>query len=160
MMDSPEAPRSRRLALCTASTARTGLITGGLLVLVMLASLAVANGVTALERFAWLRNDIGRLIFGLVMLIPVCRFLVIPRRMFASALIGWSVFAIGYDFAGMYFSSLFTALGRTPFEVFVLGMIFYGVAAVLSWVAWMVLAAMHGLIVPARRRIHLSHHHQ
>lgn len=158
-MNPPEAQRSRLRVIYGIPTLRTGLITGSLLVLVMLASLFAATRVPGFESFAGVRNDICRAFFGLIMLIPVFRFLTLPRRMFASALIGWVIFAMGYDFAGMYFSNLFTTLGHTPFELFILGIVFYGVVAAVSWVAWMVLTAAHEPVAP-RRHIHTSHHHR
>ncbi|HVB36189.1 MAG TPA: hypothetical protein VND42_03030 [Candidatus Acidoferrales bacterium] len=159
-MNSPEARKSRLHAIYGIATLRVGLMTGGLLVLVMLASLFAATRVPGFESFAGVRNDICRAIFGLVMLIPIFWFLHRPRRMFASALIGWIVFAIGFDFAGMYFSDLFTTLGRTPFEVLILGLCFYGVVAATSWVSWMVLAVSHDPTVPASRHIQTTHRHR
>lgn len=159
-MNAPEARRSQLRAVLSAPALRTGLITGLLLVLVMLASLFVADRVPAFEASAWIRNDICRVLFGVVMLIPIFRFFAFPRRMFASALAGWSIFAIGYDFAGMYFHSLFASLAWTPFQAFVLGMIFYGVVAAVSWVAWMLLAATQVPLVPSRRRLHHHPHHR
>lgn len=156
-MNSAEARRSRMRVLYAIAPLRIGLLTGGLLVLVMLASLFVANRLPTLESAAALRNDICRAVFGVVMLIPIFVFLAHSLRMFASALFGWSIFALGYDFAGMYFSNLFTALGRTPFEVLILGLVFYGVVAAVSWVAWMVLAVSHEPAVPATRHIHNPH---
>ncbi|MHB8486500.1 MAG: hypothetical protein ACYDCM_12360 [Candidatus Acidiferrales bacterium] len=159
-MNSPEAHRSRMRVLYAIAPLRIGLLTGGLLVVVMLASLFAADRLPALESAAALRNDICRATFGLVMLIPVFLFLSHPRRMFASALFGWSLFALGYDFVGMYFSNLFTALGRTPFEVLVLGLVFYGVVAAVSWVAWIVLTVSHEPAAPATRHIHTTPHHR
>lgn len=159
-MNSPETHGSRMRVLYAIAPLRIGLLTGGLLVLVMLASLFTANRLPALESAAALRNDICRATFGVVMLIPITFFLSQSRRMFASALLAWSIFALGYDFAGMYFSNLFTALGRTPFEVLVLGLVFYGVVAAVSWVAWMVLSVSHETAVPATRPIDTTHRHQ
>lgn len=159
-MHSPEAHGSRMRVLYAIAPLRIGLLTGGLLVAVMLASLFVANGVPALEPAASLRNDICRAAFGLVMLIPIFMFLGHALRMFASALLAWSLFALGYDFAGLYFPNLFSALGRTPFEVLILGLVFYGVVAAVSWVSWMVFEASHEPVVPAARRIHTTHHHR
>ena len=158
-MNSPEARRSRLHAIYGIPTLRTGLITGGLLVVVMLASLFAATRVPGFESFAGTRNDICRALFGLIMLIPIFRFLHLPRRMFASALIGWVIFVVGYDFAGMYFSDLFTTLGHTPFELFILGAVFYGVVAAISWVAWMVLVAAHEPVAP-RRHVHTPRQHR
>lgn len=159
-MNSPEAHRSRMRVLYAIAPLRVGLLTGGLLVLVMLVSLFTANRLPTLESAAVLRNDICRAAFGMVMLIPIFVFLSHSRRMFASALFGWSLFALGYDFAGMYFSDLFTTLGRTPFEVLILGLVFYGVVAAVSWVAWMVLAVSHETAAPATRHIRTTHHHR
>ena len=128
-------------ALASRSVLRTGLLTGGLLVAVMFISLFVANHVPQLEPVAWLRNNICRAAFGVVMLIPILRFLFQPRRLFSSALIGWLSFTIAYGLAGAWYVNLFTSLGRKPFEAFLLGIVIYGVVAVLSWVILLTLAA-------------------
>lgn len=122
-------------ALTSGPVLRTGLLTGGFLVAVMIASLFVANHIPRLERVAWIRNDVCRLAFGVVMLMPVVRFLTQPRRLISSALIGWTVFTIAYGIAGTLYANLFASLGRNPFEAFLLGMVTYGLIAVISWLA-------------------------
>ncbi|HKW87522.1 MAG TPA: hypothetical protein VJN21_02075 [Candidatus Acidoferrales bacterium] len=122
-------------ALASRPVLRTGMITGASLVIVMLASLFVANHIPQLEHVAWIRNNICRLAFGVVMLIPILRFLLQPRRLISSALIGWTIFSIAYGIAGTIYANLFTSLGRNPLEAFLLGMVTYGVIAVISWVA-------------------------
>ena len=138
-------PRRQREALVRALASRpvlrTGLLTGGLLIGVMSASLFVANNAPRLEHVAWIRNNVCRLVFGVVMLIPVFRFLVQPKRLFSSALIGWVIFTVGYSLAGSWYVDLFTSLGRKPLEAFLLGAVTYGVVAVLSWVVLLILAA-------------------
>ncbi|HEV2298011.1 MAG TPA: hypothetical protein VGR72_05800 [Candidatus Acidoferrales bacterium] len=128
-------------ALASGPVLRTGFLTGGLLVGVMFASLFVANNTPRLEHVAWIRNDACRLVFGVVMLLPILRFLFQPRRLFSSALIGWVIFTIGYGLAGSWYVNLFTSLGRKPLEVFLLGIVTYGVVAVFSWVALLILGA-------------------
>lgn len=128
-------------ALASRPVLRTGLLTGGLLVGVMFASLFVANNTPRLEHVAWIRNDVCRLVFGVVMLVPILRFLFQPRRLFSSALVGWVIFTIGYGLAGSWYVNLFTSLGRKPLETFLLGVVTYGVVAVFSWVALLILAA-------------------
>lgn len=128
-------------ALASRPVLRTGFLTGGLLVGVMFASLFFANNTPRLEHVAWIRNDACRLVFGVVMLLPILRFLFQPRRLFSSALIGWVIFTIGYGFAGSWYVNLFTSLGRKPLEVFLLGIVTYGVVAVFSWVALLILGA-------------------
>lgn len=128
-------------ALASRSVLRTGLLTGGLLVAVMFISLYVANHIPQLERVARLRNDVSRLAFGAVMMIPILRFLFQPKRLFSSALIGWLAFTLAYMLAGAWYANLFASLGRTPLEAFLLGMVVYGVVAVASWVTMTLLTA-------------------
>jgi len=85
------------------------------------------------------------------MMIPVLRFLNRPLQLFASAMIGWVIFVVAYDFSGMYFPNLFQVL-RTPFQALIEGAIIYGVCAVGSWVGEMALHARRHTIAPRRRR--------
>jgi hypothetical protein len=142
------------------SALHTGLYTGALLVIVMTGALLVANRLPWLESRALERNAACYSLFVLFMLIPVGRFLNRPLQMFASAMIGWVIFVIGYDIAGIYFWNLFHVL-RTPFEVLVEGAVIYGVCAVGSWVGGMVLHARTHPMVPRRRRAEdAAHPHQ
>ncbi|HKS68173.1 MAG TPA: hypothetical protein VJR26_13115 [Candidatus Acidoferrales bacterium] len=129
----------------------TGLYSGSLLVIVMLGSLVAANRVPGLERYALERNAASYSLFVLFMLIPVFRFLDRPGKLFASAMIGWMLFILAYDIAGMVFHSLFEAL-RTPFQAMVEGAVIYGVIAVGSWVGGMILEARRHPIAPTRQR--------
>ena len=142
-------------ALASREVLRTGLLSGGLLVAVMVVSLIVANNIPQLEHVAWLRNDACRLVFGLTMLIPIFRFLFQPRRLFSSALIGWVIFAVGYRVAGLWYVNLFASLGRQPLEAFLLGLVIYGVVAVMSWIVLLILAANRQ---PARHAEHGTGH--
>lgn len=129
----------------------TGLYTGALLVIVMLGALVAANRIPGLERYALERNAASYSLFVLFMLIPVFRFLNRPLRLFCAAMLGWMVFVIAYDIAGMVFHDLFQVL-RTPFQAFIEGAVIYGVIAVGSWVGAMVLQARRQPIAPGRRR--------
>jgi len=119
----------------------TGLTTGGLLVVVMLSALIVTNRIPALEAAALERNAISYGLFFAVMLIPICRFLSQPLRLFGAAIIGWTIFAAGYDLAGFAFKNLFDVLRRTPLEALLEGTVVYGICAVAVWVVSMVLHA-------------------
>lgn len=130
----------------------TGLYTGTLLNIVMLGALFAANRIPGLEHYALERNAASYSLFVILMLIPVCRFLNRPVQMFASAMIGWTMFAAGYDIAGMYFLNLFNNL-RTPFQALIEGAIIYGVIAVGSWVGGMILFATSHPMAPRHRRI-------
>lgn len=129
----------------------TGLYMGTLLVIVMLGALVAANRIPGLEQYALERNAASYSLFVLFMLIPVFRFLNRPLRLFSAAMIGWSVFVIAYDIAGMVFHNLFQVL-RTPFQAFIEGAVIYGVISVGSWVGAMVLQARRQPIAPGRRR--------
>lgn len=129
---------------------RTGVYTAALLVIVMFSGLVVANRFPSLERYAFERNAAFYTVFVLLMLVPVIRFLDRPVQMFGSAMVGWVLFVGAYDLAEIYFRNLFQVL-RTPFEALVEGAILYGLCAVGSWVAGMILHARRHPIVPVRK---------
>lgn len=129
----------------------TGIYTGALLIVVMLGSLVAANRVPRFEAYALERNAAAYCLFVLLMFIPVFRFLNRPVRMFASAMIAWTMFSIAYDFAGLYFRDLFDVL-RMPFQAFIEGAAVYGILAAALWVAAMILHARNHPIAPGRRR--------
>ena len=133
---------------------RTGLYTGGLLVLIMVISLIAANRLPWLESRALERNAACYGLFVLFMLIPIVRFWNRPARMFASGVLAWAMFVIAYDIAGMFFRNLFQIL-RTPFEALLEGILVYGVCAVVTWVGGMALLARGNPITPRRRRTDL-----
>jgi hypothetical protein len=130
----------------------TGLYTGSLLVIVMLGSLVAANRIPGLEQYALERNAASYCLFVLFMLIPVFRFLNRPWRLFCAAMVGWTVFVVVYDIAGIVFRDLFKVL-RTPFQALIEGAVVYGVIAVGSWVGGMFLQARKEPIAPSRRRV-------
>lgn len=129
----------------------TGLYTGALLTIVMIGSLVAANRIPGLERYALERNGAAYTMFAMFMLVPVCRFLSHPGRLFSSAMIGWVIFVFAYDIAGIFFHNLFQVL-RTPFQALIEGAVVYGVCAVGSWVGGMLLHARRHTIAPGRRR--------
>jgi uncharacterized membrane-anchored protein YitT (DUF2179 family) len=149
-IDPPSPPETLHPALVT------GLYTGSLLIIVMMGALVAANRIPGLERYALERNAASYSLFVLFMLIPAFRFLNRPLLMFCSAVIGWGMFVVAYDIAGMVFHDLFQVL-RTPFQALIEGMVIYGVMAVGSWVGAMVLLARRQPIAPRRRSHHIGH---
>jgi hypothetical protein len=137
----------------------TGLYTGTLLVMVMFGALVAANRLSWLDNRALERNAASYGLFVIFMLIPVVRFLNRPIQMFTAAMIGWVMFVIAYDIAGMFFRNLFQIL-RTPFQAFIEGAVVYGVFAVGSWVGGMVIHAQHHAITPRRRHNDPAAHHR
>lgn len=133
------------------ATFLTGMYTGALLIVVMLAALVAANRMPTLEPYAIERNAVSYSLFVLVMMIPILKFSNRSLPMFLSAMLGWVLFVAAYDIAGMVFHNLFHVL-RTPFEALIEGSIVYGVLAVASWVARMVSLACREPIQPRRRR--------
>ena len=153
-------PQARAAAKLASPALRTGLYTGALMVIVMAGALIAANRLPWLDNRALERNAASYGLFVMIMLIPICRFLNRPVRMFVSAMIAWSMFVIAYDVAGFFFHNLFDAV-RTPFILFIEGAIVYGVCAVGSWVGAMALQARQQPIAPRRRRSDFySTHHQ
>src|SRR5579863_5490050 len=159
MLESSTTTQSEAAARCAAveattrgrATFFTGIFTGFLLIVVMLAALVAANRIPALEQYALERNAISYTLFVMLMLAPVCRFRKSSLQMFISGMLGWVLFVAAYDLAGMMFHDLFQAL-RAPFELLVEGIIVYGVLAVASWVVRMLSSARREPIQPRRRR--------
>lgn len=147
-----ELPGIRRLAWVRNPALRFGVLTGVYLSLVMITWLVVANRMPWSEQFSGIRNALAAVVFGLVMLIPVCRFLRRPASLFASGITAWALLAFTYLVAGYFFHRLHSR--KTPFEVLVLGALVYGVCAVVCWVATLVLAVRHEhhTVATARRR--------
>jgi hypothetical protein len=65
-------------------------------------------------------------------------------------MIGWVLFAGGYNLAGLYFRDLFDVL-RTPFQALFEGTVVYGVFAGASWVVEMLLHARRHPIAGERK---------
>lgn len=137
----------------------TGLYTGTLLVMVMFGALVAANRLPWLDNRALERNAASYGLFVIFMLIPVVRFMNRPIQMFTSAMIGWMMFVVSYNIAGMFFHNLFQIL-RTPFQALIEGAVVYGVCAVVSWVGAMVLHARHHTITTRRRSHDPAAHHR
>jgi hypothetical protein len=147
----------RSPAAQSSTTLRTGLTLGAALIVVMLGALFTANRIPGSERYALERNAAFCALFVVLMFIPIVRYLNRPMQMFISAMIGWAMFVVAYNIAGMFYQNLFQVL-RAPFEALVEGAMIYGVAAVGSWVGSMCLHARHAPITPRRRRT--DHLHQ
>jgi len=147
----------RFLAAEHRTTVQTGVYMGGVLIVVMIAALFVANRVPGTERYALERNAAFCAVFVICMLIPIARFFNHPGAMFTSAMVGWVCFVIAYNIAGMFYQNLFQIL-RSPFQVLIEGTVVYGVAACGAWVIGMIRQARHHPIAPRRRRT--DHLHQ
>jgi hypothetical protein len=138
-------------ALPTRAGLKTGLLTGGLLSLDMIVALVAANRMPVLEKHALERNVAFCGLFVIFMLIPICRFLHRPVQLFGSGILGWGIFIVAYNLAGIYFANLFAVL-RSPLDALLEGALIYGVTAVVCWVSAMVLQARKQPFVPRRRR--------
>jgi hypothetical protein len=163
MTGTPLEPRPPRVSL-RHKIIFTGIYTGVLLNVVMFGALVAANRVLGLEQYALERNAVSYSAFVIFMLIPILRFFTRPLPMFASAMIGWFLFAIGYDIAGMFFHDLFDSLRHTPFLAVVEGAVVYGVFAVGSWVGGMIMQVRRNPAPLRRQRAnhvaeHAAQHH-
>jgi hypothetical protein len=145
-------PGSRWVAWLHNPTLRVGVLTGIYLNAVMVGALLAANRVPWLEPLALPRNIASFGLFFLVMLIPIFYFRRSAANLFACGMLGWFLFALGYAVTGdFFFPNLFNFwLTRSPFHVFVLGGVIYGVVAVSVWVATLLSAARHHPIAASR----------
>ena len=134
---------------------RIGVLTGLYLTAIMAAALIVANRMPSLDVFAEIRNWSCYALFALIMIVPVCTFLRKPWHLFTSGLTAWLLFSLAYAGAGRIFIFLFTRL-RSPFNVFMIGAMFYGLVAVAVWLVHLIAAmrshmAAHGHVRALRK---------
>jgi hypothetical protein len=134
-------------------TLRVGVMTGLYLTAVMVIAVCMANRLPLFEHLAEIRNWTARGAFLFFMLIPMACFLRAPVKMFASGMAAWAVLSVNYALMGLFFTNLHARLEKTPFQVLILGAVAYGVAAVASWVAGMVLSLRQHPIAASRRRM-------
>lgn len=137
-------------SVCRSSVIHTGLFTGVLLVGVMVGALFVANRMAQFDRIASLRNLVCYTAFGVVMTLPIARYLGSPWRIFTAGITAWIVLAGAYAAATMFFENLINRLYVTPFHLLMLGGLVYGTVAALVWVTASV-ASLLGLT-------HAAHH--
>jgi hypothetical protein len=146
-------PGSRWFQWVRNLTLRVGVLTGLYLTAVMVISVLAATRVEFLEPVADVRNGVAYAAFFFFMMIPIGCFLRSPVKMFASAMCAWAILSVNYALMEIFFIHLHDRLGKTPFHLFILGALVYGVAAVVSWVAGMVLLLRHQPITATRRRM-------
>jgi hypothetical protein len=94
--------------------------------------LLLANRVPHLDQFASERNFALAIAFGLLGLVPTCRFMKFPGRSFLSAITAWAILTVAYSVTELGFPRLATRL--SAFHLFILGSMVFGLLAALSWV--------------------------
>ncbi len=122
-------------------------------------ALLTANRMPRLESLALVRDILSAAVFGLFMLIPICRFWRSPVQLFISSMVAWGLFILAYVGVGNIFGNLYARV-RTPGVVLAYGAMAYGLVAVASWVFSMVHQAVRHPPTPDRRRTRHAHHHR
>jgi hypothetical protein len=122
-------------------------------------ALLAANRMPRLESLALVRDTLSAAIFGLFMLIPICRFWRSPIRLFISGIVAWGLFVLAYVGMVNIFGNLYARV-RTPGVVLAYGAATYGLVSVTSWVFGMVHEAVRHPPSPVRRRTRHAHHHR
>ena len=97
-----------------------------------LAWLLLANRVPHLDKFALQRNLALAIAFGLLGLVPTCRFMKSPVRSFLSAITAWGILTAAYSVTELGFPRLATRL--SAFHLFILGCVLFGLLAAFAWV--------------------------
>jgi hypothetical protein len=115
---------------------RTGVYSGVFLTLVLTGWLVLANRVPILERFALERNIAGGALLGLLALVPIVRFMLMPGHLLASSLVAWFIFSLSYRILCVFFRELSTRL--SPFQVFMLGAVVYMIVTTVCWIGTLI----------------------
>lgn len=152
-MNTPNLPGSKWLRHLRNFTMRVGILTGVYLTTVMVAAVLAANRLPFLEPVADVRNWTFRALFALVMVVPIGCFLRHPPQLFASGMVGWTLFTLAYVVMGFFFPNLHARL-RTPFNIFMIGAVVYALVAVAAWVVGMAREARQQPVIASRRRLH------
>jgi len=132
-------------------TLRSGILVGSYLTAILFASLLLANRVPLLESFAKFRNLFCAAVFALATLLPLWRWRDSATRLFVCGATAWAMFSLMYWVAGKIFIRLHPRFHR-PVQVFLIGAVLYGLAAVVVWVSEMVRHARTQPISASRRR--------
>jgi hypothetical protein len=94
--------------------------------------LLLANRVSYLDQFASVRNVAAAIAFGLLGLVPACRFRKSPGRCFLCGITAWAIFTGMYFLMELHFPRLATRL--SAFQLFILGSMIFGLLATVAWV--------------------------
>jgi len=97
-----------------------------------LAWLLLANRAPHLDQFASERNLSLVIAFGLLGLVPACRFMKYPGRSFLSGITAWAILTAMYCVTELGFPRLATRL--SAFHLFILGCLVFGLLAAVAWV--------------------------
>jgi hypothetical protein len=119
----------------------TGAFEGVLLSMILTAWLLIANRVPYFDRFASVRNALAVGALFLTGLIPVGRFRNSPKDVLPAGAIGLGMACLCYWAWTIYFEEL--ADRMSAFQIFVMGIVAYTLAAVLLWVGSMIRSARH-----------------
>lgn len=133
--------------------ARTGAVMGVLLSTILTAWLFMANREPSLDRFAGIRNAAAAAALLLAALIPIARFRNSAKEIIPAATIGLGMTCVCYKAWTVYFERLADRMGA--FQIFVMGMAVYGLAAALLWLGSLLRSARHHhhlALQPAVRR--------
>ena len=128
---------------------QVGVASGASLSALFLIWLLLANRVPTLDRFSFARNLVAAALGGILLLIPVCRFLKSPSRIFLSGLITWTMLTLTYSTMTATFTELDQLLGT--FHLFVLGTVAYGLLSTVVWVIHVSLNLRQAPAVASRR---------
>lgn len=94
--------------------------------------LLLANCVPHLDQFAYERNLALAIAFGVLGMVPTCRFMKSPSRSFLSGATAWTILTVTYSVTELSFPKLATRL--SAFHLFILGCMLFGLLAALAWV--------------------------
>jgi len=132
------------------SAFRMGIYIGGCLFATFATWVVVANRFSWFERVALERNVIAASAILLFASLPVLRFRRKPGRVLASGLVGWAIFSFLYRLLCLFFEGL--ASWHGAWQVFMVGVVFYLIAATLAWVVGFVLRVRAAHSAPSENR--------
>jgi hypothetical protein len=154
---STQLPGNQWLLWLRSSTVRAGVLVGIYVSFIFVAWLLIANWIPQLAPFAAIRNYFAGTVLLLTLGIPIVKYASQPGRLFLSGATAWTILTLTYMTMELHFTLLSSRMGA--FNLFVLGIISYGLISVFEWVFLMCAHVRHRHVrdrapaaVPASRR--------
>lgn len=146
-------PGARWLEWLRIPSLRVGVLSGLYLTAMMVLAVLAANYLSFLEPYANARNWVCRLLFALLMLVPMAPFRRSPWQLFVAGVAAWMLFSLAYGLMGLIFHNLHNRLRvHGVMQAFVLGAGFYVTVAVALWVLLMFVEVRRHPAPESRRR--------
>jgi hypothetical protein len=148
MLTRPQIRTHQPLHLFRDSAVRTGVVVGVGLSVALSAWIYLANSLPIFNNISVERNLVAAATISFLAFLPVLRFFREPGNLLISSLLAWSIFSLTYRTLSLFFWTL--SDWYSTFQVFMIGVVIYLIAATLSWIGTCIWKARAAHLAPPR----------